>query len=157
MFLLLTFFSFLYTMSHEDIIYKNFPIFIPIGIITYLIILIIRSYSNCKIKWITDLKFISAGKLLSIYGITGAFICFIICLITTFVDCGNNKLKLCFTEKNGKYTEAKNIKKGTTTSATIKKLKKSTKYYLKIKSYKKIGNYKEYSSFSKAKSIKTTK
>lgn len=61
------------------------------------------------------------------------------------------------TEKNGKYTEAKNIKKGTTTSATIKKLKKNTKYYIKIRSYKKIGNYKEYASFSKAKSIRTNK
>lgn len=61
------------------------------------------------------------------------------------------------TSKKGKYKKAKTIKKGSTTEATIKKLKKNTKYYVKIKSYIKIGKYKEYSKFSKVKKIKTKK
>ena len=59
------------------------------------------------------------------------------------------------TSKKGKYKKVKTIKKGSTTKATIKKLKKNTKYYVKIKSYIKIGKYKEYSKFSKIKKIKT--
>ena len=95
--------SFILTLKDEDdIIFKKFPIFIPIGIIIYLIILIIRAYSNCKIKWLTDLKYVSTGKLLIIYGIVGTISCLIICIITTLVDCGKNKLELCYMEKNGK-------------------------------------------------------
>ena len=95
--------SFLLTIKNEkDIIYKKYPICIPIGIIIYLIILFIRSYSNCKIKWLTDLKYISTGKFIAIYGIIGTICCAIICTITTFVDCGNNKLELCSVEKKGK-------------------------------------------------------
>ena len=95
--------SFILTLLKEkDIIYKKYPICIPIGIIIYLIILFIRSYSNCKIKWLTDLKYISTGKFLAIYGIVGTACCTIICTITTLIDCGNNKLELCFVEKNGK-------------------------------------------------------
>ena len=95
--------SFILTLLKEkDIIYKKYPICIPIGIIIYLIILFIRSYSNCKIKWLTDLKYISTGKFIAIYGIIGTICCAIICTITTFVDCGNNKLELCSVEKKGK-------------------------------------------------------
>ena len=95
--------SFIITLVDEkDIIYKKYPIFIPIGIIIYLIILSIRSYSNCKIKWLTDLKFISTGKFLAIYGLVGAISCSIVTTITTLVDCGKNKLELCYQEKGGK-------------------------------------------------------
>ena len=59
--------------------------------------------------------------------------------------------------KKGKYKCIITIKKGSKTSVTIKKLKKNTKYYIKMKSYIKIGNYKEYSKYSKIKSIKTKK
>ena len=59
------------------------------------------------------------------------------------------------TTKNGKFKKVKTIKKGSKTEATIKKLNKNTKYYVKIKSYIKIGRYKEYSKYSKVKSIKT--
>ena len=61
------------------------------------------------------------------------------------------------TSKTGKYKKAKTIKKGSTTNTTIKKLKKNTEYYVKIKSYIKIGKYKEYSKFSKVKKINTKK
>ena len=99
----LIFCTFMYTIENQkDIIYRRYPACIPIGIILYLIILFIRAYSNCKIKWLTDLKYISTGKLLSIYGIVGVILNLIICTITTLVDCGKNKLNLCYMEKDGK-------------------------------------------------------
>ena len=100
---ILIFCSFILTLIDEkDIIYKDHPIFIPIGIIIYFIILFIRSYSNCKIKWLTDSKYISTSRFLLIYGIIGTICCTIICIITTLVDCGENKLELCYIEKDGK-------------------------------------------------------
>ena len=100
---ILIFCSFILTLLNEkDIIYKEHPFFIPIGILIYFIILFIRSYSNCKIKWLTDSKYISTGRFLLIYGIIGTICCVIICIITTLVDCGKNKLELCYIERNGK-------------------------------------------------------
>ena len=99
----LIFCTFMYTfMNKKELIYRKYPGFIPVGIIIYLIILFIRAYSNCKIKWLTDLKFISTGKLLLIYGLIGVFLNLIICTITTLANCGKNKLKLCYMEKDGK-------------------------------------------------------
>ena len=100
---ILIFCSFILTLSDEkDIIYKEHPIFIPIGIIIHFIILFIRSYSNCKIKWLTDTKYITTSKFLLIYGIIGTICCTVIFTITTLVDCGKNKLELCYIEKDGK-------------------------------------------------------
>ena len=63
---------------------------VPIGIIVYLLLITLRSYVNSSLKWLMDLKYISDKKLLMIYGIFGAIISFIICIITTFVECKNN-------------------------------------------------------------------
>ena len=69
------------------ILYKKNIIFIPIGITIYLLLITLRSFVNTKIKWFMDLKYISASKLLKLYGIMGTFVCTIICLVTTFVSC----------------------------------------------------------------------
>ena len=100
---LLILISFILTFINEDdIIYKKHLYFIPVGILSYLIILIIRVYSNCKTKYLIDFKYISPDKLLIAYGIIGAISCFIICILTTFIDCGNNSLELCYMERKGK-------------------------------------------------------
>jgi len=83
-------------------ILKDQPFLIPIGIITFLIIIFIRSYTNCKIKWISDLKDISVYKILICYGIIGAIICSIFSLIITEVECNNNKYIICLVEDNNK-------------------------------------------------------
>ena len=49
-----------------------------------------------------DSKFISSNKLLMCYGILGFIINSFICTITTFVECGNNLLKLCKETQDGK-------------------------------------------------------
>ena len=76
-------------------LYVIFTWLVPVGIITYLFLIILRSYINSKLKWFMDLKYISANKLLLIYGFLGAVICSIICIFTTFKECeitsSNNK------------------------------------------------------------------
>ena len=76
-------------------IYVVFNWLVPIGIIIYLFLITLRSYINSKIKWFMDLKYISANKLLMIYGFFGAFFCSIACIIATYKECeetfSNNK------------------------------------------------------------------
>ena len=71
----------------QDILYTKRLLWIPVGIFSYLILIIIRSYVYLKIKWFMDLKYISPYKLLMICGLMGSIICTIVCLITTFVKC----------------------------------------------------------------------
>ena len=66
---------------------------IPIGVFVYLILITLRSYVNSSIKWLMDLKYISEKKLLMIYGLMGAIISSIICIITTFIECKNKEEK----------------------------------------------------------------
>ena len=58
-----------------------------------------------------------------------------------------------------KTTKSKTVSKSKTTSATVKKLKAKKKYYVRIRTYKNVNfngkTVKVYSSWSKAKSIKT--
>ena len=60
---------------------------VPIGILIYISLITLRSYVNSSIKWLIDLKYISEKKLLMFYGLMGAIISSIICIITTFIEC----------------------------------------------------------------------
>jgi hypothetical protein len=71
----------------NETFYVKTPLFIPIGIILFWILITLRSYINSKIKWYMDLKYISENKLLMYYGVIGALICLIICLIATVNEC----------------------------------------------------------------------
>ena len=59
-------------------------------------------------------------------------------------------------KKNFKKAKSKTIKKASTTSLTIKKLKSKKKYYVRIRTYKKISGKTYQSNWSKAK-VKRTK
>ena len=60
------------------------------------------------------------------------------------------------TNKNFKSgNKTVNIKKNKTTSETVKKLKAKKKYYVRIRTYKKVNGKTYYSSWSKAKAVKT--
>lgn len=56
-----------------------------------------------------------------------------------------------FKSGNKTYT----AKKGSTTSATVKKLKSKKTYYVRVRAYKSINGKKVYSAWSKVKSVKT--
>ena len=67
--------------------YVNNTFLVPIGIFVYIILITVRSYTNSSMKWLMDLKYISEKKLLMIYGLMGAIISSIICIITTYFKC----------------------------------------------------------------------
>ena len=100
---LLLIISFIFSIvKKENEIYGDNLYFIPIGIFICLFNLLIDSFVNWKLKWLMDLKYISSSKLLMFYGIFGFIIYSIISTITTFFDCGEDKLNLCKVEINGK-------------------------------------------------------
>jgi hypothetical protein len=67
-------------------------LYVIFGIIIYFALISIRSYVNCKIKVYMDLKYISANKLLILYGFFGTIIYTIICLITTSDECTHSSI-----------------------------------------------------------------
>ena len=76
-----------YNNNSSEIIYSNYKLFIPFGLLIFLLITFLRAYATCKIKWIIDFKYVSYIKILFIYGIMGALFCAIACTILTFVPC----------------------------------------------------------------------
>ena len=66
--------------------------FIFIGIIIYLCLITLRAYVYIQLKCFMDLKYVSPNKLLLIYGLTGSILYSSICIITTFIKCGNSSI-----------------------------------------------------------------
>ena len=59
--------------------------------------------------------------------------------------------------RNSKFTKGKkyvSVKNAKTITKTVSKLKKGTKYFVKVRSYKTVKNHKYYSSYSKVKSVR---
>ena len=79
---------------------------IPLGIITYLIIMISRDFALSEIKILMQYKYISPIKLLIVYGIVGAIITTIIGLISTFIKCNKINsyldMRICEIEDDNK-------------------------------------------------------
>ena len=88
--------------DHKIRIFKVYTWIIPIGIISFILISLLRSYTFCKIKQHFDLKFISVSKIFLVYGFFGFLICFIISIIPTIFPCSNNNTfeKIICTVKN---------------------------------------------------------
>ena len=105
---------FIFSFSDEDLVYHiyKYKYLIPVGIIYYLIIITIRSYTVTEMKIFMDLRYISPSKLLIFYGVIGFLINFIICIISTYNKCltiGDIDIHLCKinndTNPNEKYLE----------------------------------------------------
>ena len=69
--------------------YKNHIILIPIIIIIYLFISVLRFYSICKIKWLLDFKYIHTRRFFPIYNFFGVIILLVACLISSYVKCSD--------------------------------------------------------------------
>ena len=87
-------------------LYKDYIWIMPIGIIIFMLITLLRGYSYCKLKWIFDIKYISIFKLLFMYGIFGSIFCFIGSLISTNIPCADQEKYqyieyICKKHKNG--------------------------------------------------------
>ena len=59
--------------------------------------------------------------------------------------------------KNFKGAKTKKVKKNSTTSLTINKLKGGKQYYVRVRSYKKVSKKQIYSRWSKVKRVKVKK
>ena len=96
------------------ILYVPYPWLIPIGIIIYLSMKIMRAYIRTKIKWYMDIKYVSTTKLLMSYGIIGTIFYTIICTITTFTECSKGYKNIndyfCKLEVKDNYNEDNNKK-----------------------------------------------
>ena len=72
-----------------NLFYKNHIILIPIIIIFYICLSLLRFYSLCKIKWLLDFKFIPFNKFVVIYNFIGMIIFLMASLISSFVKCAD--------------------------------------------------------------------
>ena len=103
--ILTLFFSF---FSEDYLIYNQNKFLIPIGIFSYLIIILLRGYTLSEIKISMDLRYISPNKLLIIYGIIGIIVNVIICVVFTYIKCkpvGDFDIHLCdiYNKNNNEY------------------------------------------------------
>jgi len=74
-------------IGDEKILYREYIWIIPIAIIIFNLIMLLRCYVYCKIKWMLQYKCISSIKLLILYGFFGTCICFIISSFTSLYPC----------------------------------------------------------------------
>jgi len=73
--------------NNYNLFYKNHVILIPIAVISYILISLIRFYSLCKIKWLLDYKFIPVQIFFILYNFFGMIILLIPSLITNNIKC----------------------------------------------------------------------
>ena len=85
-FKILSTFEYIYNDKY-DLIYKNHIFLIPIIIISFFLITLVRYYSLFKIKWFLDYKFIPMELFFVIYNIVGIIIFLSAALISSFIKC----------------------------------------------------------------------
>ena len=103
--------------GENELVFKFYYIFwgvIPLGIITYLIIMSSRVFALSEIKVLMEYKYISHIKLLIIYGIIGTIITIIIGIISSFIECNKINssldLKICRIKYNTDTTYLEHFK-----------------------------------------------
>ena len=84
---IINFFVYGFSDDYKEEIYNKYKFLYFIGIISYLIIITIRSYTVVKMKIFMDLRYISPTKLLIINGVIGILINIIIMLIFSYNKC----------------------------------------------------------------------
>ena len=66
---------------------------IPLGILIYLILALIRSFVNSEIYKINNYYSIFPNKVLMIYGLMGAIITSIFCVFTSIFNCNDGEIQ----------------------------------------------------------------
>ena len=105
---IINFFVYGFNEDFKDYIYNKYKFLYLIGIITYLIIIAIRSFTLVKIKEFIDIKCISPTKLLIVNGIIGILINTIIMVIFSYIKCGTVEeidIHLCNIDENSTREE----------------------------------------------------
>ena len=96
-----------YNKKNEiEIIYIKYKWLIPVGIICYLILITIHSYSISKIKWFFDKNYVSVSLLLLLYGAIGTIFYLITSTISNFIKCSTIlKDYICLIHDSHSYIE----------------------------------------------------
>ena len=93
--------------SHEPRLYTEYPWWIPIGVFCFLFLKAIEAFIYCTLKSFLDIKYATTSHILMIYSLVGFSICFIICIISSFIPCSEKNAPnliiedLCKIEVNG--------------------------------------------------------
>ena len=88
--------------KNSNVIYVEKWYWIPLGLIIYFPLITLKAYVIIKLKFFMDFNYISANKLLILYGFIGTIIFSIICMISTFTDINNSYI---FLDKNSSFCE----------------------------------------------------
>ena len=81
---------------NSDLIYIKHKWIIPVGILIYLILALIRSFVILEIRRIFDYFLISQNKLLMVYGLMGSIISLIFCIFTSIFNCNDGEIQNYF-------------------------------------------------------------
>jgi len=97
----------------SNLIYIKHIWMIPLGILIYIMLALIRSFVNLKIYKISNILFFP-NKLLMIYGLIGAIITSIFCIFTSIFNCNDGEIQnyFCNVSKNNitdKYIDSFSI------------------------------------------------
>ena len=79
---------------------------IPLALIIYIPLITLKAYIFIKLKWLMDLKYISANKLLMTYGLIGASFYSIFAILSSFkYFTDNENLSYIFIDKKNSFSE----------------------------------------------------
>ena len=79
---------------------------IPLALIIYIPLITLKAYIFIKLKWLMDLKYISANKLLMTYGLIGAAFYSIFAILSSFkYFTDNENLSYIFIDKKNSFSE----------------------------------------------------
>ena len=93
----------------ETTIYTEYPWWIPIGFLSYLILIVIIAFINCSIKSFMDLKYTSISQILMFYSFVGIIVGSITCIIITYVPCSEINTSNYVDEKMCKVIYSNNL------------------------------------------------
>jgi len=79
--------------------YNEYWISIPIIMISFIVMLIIRAYGNTKLKYSMDILFLSPYRILMTYGLIGLIFCIIYIVLSKFFF----NVKLFYFNSNENY------------------------------------------------------
>ena len=85
---IMSLFAYAFSEDYKDLIFNKHRFLYAIGITSYLIIIILRSYSVTAIKLFIDIRYISPSKILIVKGVFGVLMNVIIMLIFSYNKCG---------------------------------------------------------------------
>ena len=70
----------------SNFVYEDGWYWIPLGLLIYFVLIVLKAYAIIKIKWLMDSKYISAYNILINYGLIGTVFYSIFCILSIFIE-----------------------------------------------------------------------